>query len=103
MLGDQHRQSYLCGETEDRPRPAAVGLGGLGAGSRRLWSSRVTNETLTRNRLRLDVGSLHLHHHCRDPLPEIHRMGPMASLLLSKALEEDLASPTIIIAPAIRK
>ena len=32
MLGDQHRQSYLFGETEDRPRPAAVGLGGQGAG-----------------------------------------------------------------------
>ena len=43
MLGDQHRQSYLFGETEDRPRPAAVCLGASVPASLRLCSSLVTN------------------------------------------------------------
>ena len=32
VLGDPHRQSYSFGEAEGRPRPAAVGFGGQGAG-----------------------------------------------------------------------
>ena len=51
MLGDQHRQSYLFGETEDRPRPAAVGLGGQGAGVATPLEQSGDERDTTRNRL----------------------------------------------------
>ena len=97
MLGDPHLQSYLFGETEDRPRPAAVGLGGQGAGvPTPLEESGDERDTDAKSLGDLTVGAFALIDRRRNTLPEIHRMGPMVSLLLLQGLaKKTLASLTI--------
>src|SRR5271166_1770093 len=76
MLGDQHRQSYLFGETEDRPRPAAVGLGGQGAGvPTPLEQSGDERDTDAESLGDLTLGAFALIDRRRNTLPEIHRIG----------------------------
>ena len=95
VLGDPHRQSYLFGETEDRPRPAAVGLGGQGAGvPTPLEESGDERDTDAKSLGDLTFGAFALIDRRRNTLPEIHRIGSHGQPpSVPRACQEDSCVP----------